>query len=44
MKKFLLAIGCGLGVIAGALLLWYVVFPFIGTIFQGAWGFVTGLF
>lgn len=44
MKKFLLTVGCGLGVLAGALLLWYVVFPFIGAIFQGAWGFVTGLF
>lgn len=44
MKKFLLAVGCGLGVIVGSLLLWYIVFPLIGTIFQGAWGFVTGLF
>lgn len=44
MKKVLLAAGCGLGVIVGALLLWHVVFPFIGAIFQGAWGFVTGLF
>lgn len=44
MKKFLLAVSCGLGVIAGSLLLWYIVFPLIGTIFQGAWGFVTGLF
>ena len=44
MKKFLLAIGCGLGVIAGALLLWYVVFPFIGSIFGWGWNFVTCLF
>ena len=44
MKKFLLAVGCGLGVIVGSLLLWYIVFPLIGAIFQGAWGFVTGLF
>ena len=44
MKKFLLTVGCGLGVIAGALLLWFIVFPFIGTIFQSGWNFVTGLF
>lgn len=44
MKKVLLAVGCGLSVIAGALLLWYIVFPFIGGIFQTAWSFVTGLF
>lgn len=44
MKKFLMAIGSGLGVIAGALLLWYAVIPFLGAIFNFAWSFVTGLF
>lgn len=44
MKKFLLTVGCVLGVIAGALLLWYGVFPFIGSIFEWGWGIVTGLF
>lgn len=44
MKKVLLAAGCGLGVIAGALLIWYVVFPVIGFCMEGILGFLPGLF
>lgn len=44
MKEVVLAVGCSLGVIAGALLLWYIVVPLIGGIFQTAWSFVIGLF
>lgn len=32
MKKFLLTIVCIIGLILGAILLWKVVFPFIGNV------------
>lgn len=44
MKKVLFAVGCGLGVIAGALLIWHVVIPAIGFCMEGIVGFLTGLF
>ena len=34
MKKVLLTVGCGIGVIVGAILIWKFVLPFIGSIFQ----------
>lgn len=44
MKKALLIAGCGLGVLAGGLLIWFVVFPVIGTLMKGILGFLPGLF
>lgn len=34
MKKAVLAVGCGCGVLAGMALLWKVVFPFLGILLQ----------
>ena len=39
MKKVLLAIGGGIGVIAGAILIWKFVLPFIGFVFSPFGGF-----
>ena len=44
MKKVLLTVGCGIGVIVGAILIWKSVLPFIGSIFQHIWGFLAALF
>lgn len=44
MKKVLLTIGCCLGVLAGALLIWKVVLPVIGFCMDGIFGFLPGLF
>lgn len=44
MKKFLLTVGCGIGVIVGALLLWKFVFPFIGNVFSWMFGWIPALF
>lgn len=44
MKKVLLAIGGILGVIAGALLIWYLVLPAIGFCMEGIFGFLSSLF
>lgn len=43
MKKTVLTVGCGAGVIVGALLIWKIVLPFIGYILQHIWGFLTAL-
>ena len=43
MKKAVLTVGCGAGVIAGALLIWKLVLPFIGYTFQHIWGFLAAL-
>ena len=43
MKKTVLTVGCGAGVIVGALLIWKVVFPFIGCTLQYIWGCLTAL-
>lgn len=43
MKKVVLAVGCGLAVVAGGLLIWNVVLPFIGWIFETGFGFAAGL-
>lgn len=42
MKKVLLILGIIVGVLVGALLLWKVVFPFLGWAFGGIFG-VLGL-
>lgn len=34
MKKILITIGCIIGLIAGAVLLWEVVFPFLGFVLE----------
>lgn len=39
MKKVLLAIGGGIGVIVGAILIWKFVLPFIGFVFSPFGGF-----
>ena len=44
MKKALLTVGCGLGVIVGVILIWKFVIPFIGIIFQHLSGFLSALF
>ena len=43
MKKVLLAIGGGIGVIVGAILIWKFVLPFIGFVFQPIWRFLSAL-
>ena len=43
MKKVLLAIGGGIGVIVGAILIWKFVLPFIGFVFQTIWRFLSAL-
>ena len=43
MEKAVLTVGCGAGVIAGALLIWKFVFPLIGCTLQHIWGFLTVL-
>lgn len=44
MKKALLTVACGVGVIVGALLLWKVVFPFLGYVLKWIFGILGGLF
>lgn len=44
MKKFLITAVCVLGIIAGALLLWKVVFPFLGNVFGWFFSALTALF
>ena len=39
MKKVLLAIGGGIGIIVGAILIWKFVLPFIGFVFSPFGGF-----
>ena len=43
MKKVLLAIGGGIGVIVGAILIWKFVLPFIGFVFQLIWRLLSAL-
>lgn len=43
MKKFLIAVGCGLGVIIGALLIWHVVVPVLGFFAEGFKSILAGL-
>lgn len=43
MKKAVLTVGCGVGVIVGALLIWKLVLPSIGCTLQPIWGFLTAL-
>ena len=43
MKKVLLAIGGGIGVIVGAILIWKFVLPFVGFVFQPIWRFLSAL-
>ena len=45
MKKaaFALAVGDLLGVLAGGVLIWTLVLPFIGMVFQSMWFCVTSL-
>lgn len=44
MKKFLMALVCIIGIAAGALLLWKVVFPFLGSALKWLLGGLTALF
>lgn len=44
MKKVLTAAGCGVGVLAGGMLIWNIVLPFIGAMFQSFVHQVTALF
>lgn len=44
MKKLLLTIGCALGVVAGALLIWYAVIPAISGILNWMFGALPALF
>lgn len=44
MKKFLITVFCILAIIAGGLLLWKVVFPFLGSIFGWFFGGLVSLF
>lgn len=43
MKKAALAAGGILGVLAGGVLIWTLVLPFIGMAFRGMWSCVTSL-
>ena len=43
MEKAVLTVGCGAGVIAGALLIWKLVLPFIGCTFQHIGRVLTAL-
>lgn len=43
MEKVLLAIGGGIGVIVGAILIWKFVLPFIGFVFQPIWRLLSAL-
>ncbi len=43
MKKAALAVGGVLGVLAGGVLIWTLVLPFIGMVFQSMWSCVTSL-
>lgn len=43
MKKAVLTISGMLGVLAGGLLIWKMVLPFIGMVFQGMWSCVASL-
>lgn len=43
MKKAMLTIGCGLGVIAGALLIWFCIVPAIGFVMEQITGFLPAL-
>ena len=43
MKKAALAVGGLLGVLAGGVLIWTLVLPFISMVFQSMWSCVTSL-
>lgn len=43
MKKAALAAGGVLGILAGGVLIWTLVLPFIGMVFQSMWSCVTSL-
>lgn len=44
MKKVLITIGSAIGVIAGALIIWNVVVPFINSVFSMFGTLITNLF
>lgn len=44
MKKFLIAVACIVGIVAGALLLWKVVIPFLGSVLGWLLGGLGALF
>lgn len=43
MKKATLAVGGVLGVLAGGIMIWKLVLPFIGMVFQNMWSCITAL-
>ena len=43
MKKAALTVDSLLGVLAGGILIWILILPFIGMVFQSMWSRVTSL-
>lgn len=43
MKRLLYSIGAVAGIVAGALIIWKLVIPFIGSVFSWFAGWFTGL-